>query len=325
MFTDIRIKFLHFFRKHKKVIFIAICIWAIVFIINIFLKNYEPNLELQTTYEPHKAVMDTKSSVPKVISNPIEEMIEEYVGYCNEANWQKAFNMLSEPCREYGFKNDVQEFMKYVYTKMPTEKKYTIQNYSNDGNTYIYQIKYTDDLLATGITNSIYQFTQEKMIFKKQKDGNIDMAVGNFVDFGEIKNISENDYLKVDVKSVVKYYSVEVYTVKLTNRTENTIVISDGQEVGEVVLGLNSSDTRDRLEEESDAGIILKPNESRTLKLSFQKFYDNKDDAKSITFGAIRVMEQYSGTENVSEEVRQSEIQNAIAKFSVTIPVTYNN
>lgn len=320
MFTDIRIKILHFFRKNKKIIFIIICVWVIVFLVNLLLKNYEPEMDLQTTYEPHTSIMDTKKSVPQTVSNPIEEMIEEYVRYCNEANWQKAFNMLSDSCREYSFQNNVQEFMKYVYTKMPTEKKYAIQDYSNNGNLYIYQIKYTDDLLATGLTNSTYQYTEEKMIFKKQKDGTIEMAVGNFVDFEDIKNISENDYLKIDVKSVIKYYSVESYTVKLTNRTENTIVLSDGMEENEIVLNLKSSEMRKRLEEENN--IILEPNESRTLNLSFQKFYDNKDEAKSITFGAIRVMEQYSGTQDVSEETIQAEIQNAIAKFSVNIPIS---
>ena len=267
MFTDIRLRILHFFKKNKKIVFIAICIWAVIFFINMLLKNYEPKPELQTTYEPHTSVMDEKSSVSKTISDPIEEMIEEYVGYCNEANWEKAYNMLSDTCKEYSFKNDIQEFMKYVYTKMPTEKKYAIQNFSNDGNTYIYQIKYTDDLLATGLTNTTYQYTEEKMIFKKQKDGSIEMAVGNFVDFGEIKNISENEYLKVDVKSVVKYYSLETYTVKVTNRTENFIVIADGEEDNEILLDLESKEARNRTDTEND--IILKPNESRTLNLSF--------------------------------------------------------
>ncbi len=323
MFTDLRIKLLHFFRKHNKIIFIVICVWAIVFFINYLLKGYKPTPELQTTYEPHTSVIDTSKTVSKNVSNPIEDKIEEYVGYCNEGNWQKAFNMLSDSCKEYGFNNDIQEFMKYVYTKMPTPKKYAIQDYSNEGNTYIYQIKYTDDLLATGLTNTTYQYTEEKMIFKKQKDGKLEMAVGNFVDFADIKNISENNYLKIDIKSVIKYYSIEVYTIKLTNRTQNTIVIADGQENGEITLNLKSSENRNRNEEDTD--IVLGPNESRTIGISFPKFYDNNDDSQSITFGAIRVMEQYSGTENIADEVIQAEIQNAIAKFSVNIPVTYND
>lgn len=324
MFTDFRLKVLRFFRKNSKIIFIVICVWIIVFLVNWMLKSYEPEPILQTTYEPHTAVIDKGSSVPKSVSNPIEKMIEEYVGYCNEANWPAAYNMLSSECKQYAFNNNIKEFKDYVYTKMPTEKKYSIQNYSNDGNTYIYQIKYTDDLLATGLTNSEYQYTEEKMIFKKQKDGNIDMAVGNFVEYAEIKNISENDYLKVDVKSVTKYYSMEQYEVRFTNRTDYTIVISDGQYDSEAVLILNSGDARQRLDS-AVRDIILRPNESQELNFKFQKFFDNNDDAKSLNFGTIRVMEKYSGTQGVAEEIRKAEIQNAIAKFSVSIPVTYKD
>ena len=76
------------------------------------------------------------------------------------------YNILDNRQGTYSFDNQISNFMKYVSTKMPTKKKYAIQDYSNDGNMYIYQIKYTDDLLATGLTNRDYTYTEEKMIFK---------------------------------------------------------------------------------------------------------------------------------------------------------------
>ena len=229
MYTDLRLKIIHFFRRNSKIIIIVIAVWIIVFFINRYLKNLDTPQELQTTYEPHTSVMDSTKSVSKTVSDPIEEMIEEYVGYCNEGNYQKAFNMLSEQCREYEFDNDVRTFMKHVLEKMPTEKKYAIQDYSNDGNMYIYQVKFSDDILATGLTNSTYEYSEEKFVFKKQRDGSILMSVGNLVDYGDIKNIFENEYLKIDVKSVAKYYSMERYEVKFTNRSEYTIVIADSR------------------------------------------------------------------------------------------------
>lgn len=320
MNTDLKLKLIRFWRKNSKIIFIAICVWIIVFIINRALKNYNPPTELQTTYEPHTSVIDDTSSVPEKISNPIEEMIEEYVGYCNEGNVESAFDMLSDSCKEYCFDNDIDNFVTYLSTKQIANMKYAIQDYSNNGDTYIYQIKYSQDLLSTGLTNSTYAFTEEKMIFKKKKNGTIEMAVGNFVDFNEIKNISENEYLKIDVKQLIKYYSVEEYIVKFTNRSDYIIVISDGEGESEASLVLNSGDARNRMDIDTD--IVLQPNESKTFKLDYQKYYDNDDNSKNLTFGYIRVMENYSGTDNVSDEIIQSEIQNAISKFSVSIPVT---
>ena len=322
MFTDFRLKIRHFFRKNSRILLIVISIWVIVFIINRFLKNYEPEKELQTTYEPHQSVMDPGKKVPESVSNPIEDMIEEYMGYCNEGNYQKAFNMLSPACQEYSFQNSVENFMAYILDKMPNEKKYAIQDFSNEGNTYIYQLKFTDDILATGLTNTVYQYNEEKMIFKKQKDGSITMAVGNFVDYGDIKNIFENDYIKVDVKNVIKYYTMEAYTVKITNRTDNTVVISDGNEGSEISLKFESDETRNWLDN-GDVKIVLEPGESSTYTFEFRKFYDSKDDSQSLIFNSVRVMENYSGTDNVSEEVQKQEIQDAIAKFSVNVSVTY--
>lgn len=320
MFTDFRLKVLRFFRKNSKILIIAFCAWVVIFLINLFLKNYEPYEPPKTTYEPHTSVMESYS-VPENVSNSVEDMIDEYMEYCNNSEWPKAYDMLSDTCKEYAFDNDISNYMEYMYKKMPKEKKYSIQNYSNDGNTYIYQVKYADDYLATGLTNSTYTFTEEKIIFKKKKNGTIDMAVGNFLDYEDIKNISENEYLKVDVKSVVKYYSLEDYTVKLTNRSDYIIVISDFAEQNEVSLNLNSGDVRNRTDVEND--IVLQPRESKTLSLRFHKFYDNDDNAKSLTFGSIRVMENYSGTKDIDYSVIQSEIQNSISKFSVTIPITY--
>ncbi len=321
MFTDFRLKIRHFLKKNAKLIFIIVCIWAIVFFINMFLKNYQAPVNLQTTYEPHKAVMDSTDSVPEKVSNSVEEMLEKYMGYCLEGNVESAYNMLSDTCKECSFANEIDNFTSYITNKIGSAKRYAIQNYSNEGNTYIYQVKYSGDMLATGLTNTTYQYTEEKIVFKKQKNGTIEMSVGNFIDYEDIKNISENEYLKVDVKYVQKYYSVERYKVVLTNRSDYTIVIADGEESNEVILTLDSKDTRTTT---TETNLVLKPNQSQTVTLEFAKFYDNDNDAVNLTFGSVRVMEQYSGTE-VENTIKQAEMQNAIAKFSVMIPINNHN
>ena len=322
MFTEFRLKILHFLKKNAKVIFIVVCVWAGIFFVNLLLKNYKPKMDLQTTYEPHTSVMDEKSSVPQKISNDVEEMLDKYVNYLLEGNVEQAFEMLSDSCKQYSFENSIDDFTSYALNKVGTAKRYVIQNYSNEGNTYIYQIKYMEDFLATGLTNTTYSFTEEKIVFKKQKNGTLEMAVGSFIDYEEIHNVSENEYLKVDLQAVQKYYSYETYILKITNRSEYTIVISDLQEENEIFLTLASNDTRDAV---NSVSLVLEPKESITKQLQFQKFYDNHNEATSLTFGAVRVMEQDSGTKDVAEEIIQSEIQNAIAKFSVNLPINQNH
>lgn len=320
-FTEFRLKFRHFIRKYRRVILIIFVIWAAIFFVNAMLKNRINQPEATTTYDAHTSVIDSTASTPANLQNPIEDMIEEYVGYCNEGNYQKAFNMLSEDCRKYEFNNSVSDFMEHVLVKMPTPKKYSIQDYSNvkygNKRLYIYEIKYTDDLLATGLTNSTYAYTSEKFTFYNGDDG-LEMGAGNYIYYSDIKSISENEYLKIDVTHKVVNYSIETYEVKFTNRSNYTVVIADGQEANEAILVL-PNETRNPSE---IADIVLAPNEEKTLEMVFPKFADDGDASQSIIFSSVRVMEHYSGVgEEVPPETIQSEIDNAISKFSMEISV----
>lgn len=321
-FTELRLRFRHWVRKYRKVIFVVFVIWGLVFLINLYMRNRKIEPVPTTTKEPHTAVIDQTSSTPKSIQTPIEDMLKEYIGYCNEGNYQKAFNMLSEDCRSYEFDNDVEKFMSHVLVKMPTPKKYSIQNYSNTtyGNKkiYIYEVKYTDDLLATGLTNTTYAYTSEKFTFYEDDNEQLQMNAGDYIYHSDIKSISENEYLKVDVVDKVVNYSIEQYEIKFTNRSNYTIVIADGVETDEVVLSL-PAETRKRSE---TGDIVLAPQEAITLNFTFPKFVDDGDVSQAIVFSSIRVMEKYSGTEDIDEATIQSEIDNAISKFSMEVKVT---
>ncbi len=317
-FTEFRLKFRRFFRANKRLFLIIIIIWATIFFINMILSNMPEEYVPETTYEAHTSVISS-SSTPSEMKDPIEEMINEYVSYCNEGNYQKAFDMLSEDCKTYEFDNDIIKFMDHVLTKMPTPKVHSIQSYSkaNHDNKimYIYVVKYTEDLLASGLTNEEYRYTQENMTFFKNNN-TIEMNVGNYIYHADVKSISENEYLKIDVIDKKVYYSMESYEVKFTNRSNYTVVVADGEEIDEVILTLNNES---RQSGELD-NIVLEPKQSLVLELEFPKFIDDNDNSNALMFPAIRVMEKYSGTE-VAEEVIQSEINNAIAKFSMEVVV----
>ena len=316
-YAEFRLKFRHFVKKYQKLILIALIIWGLVFLLNLLMTHRTVEPQAETSYEVHTSVIDSSDETPKSIQTPIEDKVKEYVGYCNEGNYQKAFDMLSEGCRKYAFNDSVTLFMDHVLTKMPTPKEYVLQDYSNmkydNENLYIYEIKYLDDYLATGLTNTTYTFTSERMTFFENEDGGIEMNVGNYIYHSDIKSISENEYLKLDVIDKVVRYSIETYKVKLTNRSNYTVVIADGQENDEVALKL-TNETRKRSE---ITDIVLAPKEELEIEMTFPKFVDDGDLSTALVLSSVRVMEQYSGTEEVSKETIQYEIDNAISKFSM--------
>lgn len=319
-YTDFRLKLRRWFRKYRRLIIIIFIIWLGIFLINMYFTLRTVKPEASTTYEAHTSVINTDTSTPTTLREPIENLIKKYVDYCNDGNYKAAFDLLSDGCKKYQFNDDIEKFMKHVYTKMPTQKQYSIQSYSNityeKTKIYIYEVKYTDDLLATGLTNSTYTYTSEKMSFYRDENDDLKMNVGDYILYDDVKRISENEYLKVDVISKVVSYTTEKYTVKLTNRSNYKIVVSDGVENEEIVLTL-PNEIRNRL---VTSDIVLNPNEVITYEFEFPKFIDDGDTSQGILFSSIRVMENYSGAgEDVPEEVIQSEVDNAISKFSMTV------
>lgn len=305
MKADTRIKIKKFIEKYGKLIGLIIFIWISIIFINKFLEKSDAESNPTTTYTPHVAVLDEAKSVPKKVQNSIEDFLEEYIKYCNNKEYEKAYNMISDECKEF-FKSFT-EYKLYVSNKFGSEKIYSIQNYSNYNDKYIYNVKLYDDLLATGLTNSTYKYQEEKIVASYDKNNKIVFSVGNFIEKKDLLSVQENEYLKIDVRNKIVKYSFETYEIKLTNRSENIIVIENGEVENEVLLNLGKE-----YRKEIDAtDIVLKPNETKIVNITFNKFYDDGVDSKSIVFDSIRVVENYI-EDNPNEE-------NSIYKFSMEL------
>ena len=302
-FTNLRIKIRNFFKKNKIIIFIVIGIWALLFILNKYLANMNIEKVPITTYDPHVSVMDSTSSVPKELQDPISNIIDEFIGYCNNKEYEKAYNLLSEECKNNEYSN-IKDFEKYVNRRFPNKKLYCIQDYSNLNGKYIYQVKIYDDFLSTGLT------------VEKDSNNELKISVGKYIETTDIKSVAEDDYLKIDIKNKTVKYDSEVYHLKITNRSEYTVVIADNNiEAEEIVISLGS-EYRNRAEAYLDP-VILQPGESKEYDFTFTKFYDDGDTSQYMIFNAIRVMENYTGSAETAEE----EIENAKTKYSLKIKI----
>ena len=311
--ASIRIKLRNFWQKYNKIIIIAIIVIALIIIINrILLLNNTPD-EPETSYEPHVAVLDDSEEVPEEVAESFEEFIESYVNYCNCGNYVDAYNLVSDDCKKNLFENDYDSFVEYVSERFGTGKRYAIQSYSNTDDLYIYSVKLYDDFLATGLTNQSYRYLEEKMAVSYDDNDNIVFSVGNYMESETLQYQASNDYLKAEITESFSKYSYITYTLKITNRTDYTIVIKDGLADCEEVCMVIGSETRNM--EEDGTTIVLEPGEVESYSIIFSKFYDSELEPESIILNAVRVMENYTGNSETAEE----EIENAVDKFSMTI------
>lgn len=309
-FIDTRLKIRRFIKKNrKKVIFVVIAV-AIIIAINYILKNMPEEEIPKTTYEPNVAVMD-ESEVPKKWHSEIENRIKTFVDYCNNKEYQKAYDMISDDCKDAIYPV-IGDFKEYVDKRFQVKRIYSIQNFSNISKQYIYDVNFMSDFMATGSTGTNYGYVQEKFVFTED-DNSLKFAIGGFVRTNILDAFVEDENLKIVTKKKNVYYDHETYTVDITNKTDYPIVLGNGTVEDEIAISVN-----EQLREETNinaVNVVLQPNESRTFTFVFEKYCDDGYAPQAMYFTDVRVLKSYSGT----EETRQQELDNAVRRYSLIL------
>lgn len=309
-FIDTRLKIRRFFKKYKKVIIFLIILWAIIFLVNYALKNMPKNEVPKTTYEPNISVM-TDDEVPEKWQETIESTIDKFIQRCNNKEYESAYNMISDDCKQEVYPT-LNSFQKYVDTKFKEKRTYSIQNFSNVGKQYIYDVNLMEDLMATGLTGKNFYYDEEKFVFT-ESDKNLKFSIDGFVRKTNLNMFAEDENLKINIYSKNVFYDHETYKVTITNRSSHPIVIADGTTNNEVALYTGENNRYEK--SVGSYGIMLKPNETKSYTFLFNKYCDDGEVPEHIMFNDIRVLRSYSG----NESTKQEELDNAIRRYTLRI------
>ena len=222
-------KFMRFVRQNKKKIIKVALIVAFLFgclqLLNYVAKSNENQIEIKSNNksdiknETNGAIVSDKSaisggSVSTTEIKKVSSKIEEFVGYCNEHDVEKAYDMLSDSCKEELYPS--QEYFEENYYNQIFEKgkkTYSIENWT--GNTYI--VKFKGDLLATGKSSDGFTYQDYITIDEKEKKLNINKYIGT----EEINKSKTEDNIEITVISRAKYMDYEKYNIKIKKRGDN--------------------------------------------------------------------------------------------------------
>lgn len=314
---NFRIKVREFFKKYKYLIIIIAGVWLLIFIIN-YILGHLPEGEAKpiVTYEPHTSVMDETSKVPEKLQNPIEEKIKEFIDACNEKNYEKAYELISEDCRKTIFNDDIENLKTYIDTIFNEKKIYNIQNFTNKNGNYIYTVTILEDIMKTGLTGTDSLDEYEETFSMKEENGEIKLSIKGFIESNELNKLYEDDYFRLVVNSVNYEYDTVTYNVSIRNKTDGIIVLEDFSEDFEIAIKTKGS-YRKRTGFYREP-VIIRTNATGYFDLSFNRFYDEKGQVDSLILNDVRVLKTYSGT----EETRQEELDNAIARYGLELELT---
>lgn len=299
MFTQIRINIIDFFKKHGKKIIIILFVWAIILTINYFVGKIEETPEIQTNYNPHESVMEN-GSVPTNLQEPIEQLIGLFVENCNNKDYEAAYNLLTEDCKNNIYP-DIELFKQYVDSVFPNKKIYNIQNFSNKDKIYIYTVNILNDILATGLNNEEDENVYSEKYVVIEENGQLKLSIRQYIGRQNLTYIYEDEYMKIKIESVDIKYDNIIYNLNITNKSENYIVYSDYSVDYEIAL--DTSEGLKRRADEVLEPITLDKLETKNFSVKFTIFYDEDTQIEDMLFDYIRIYENDEDYENGNEPI----------------------
>ena len=316
--TNIRLIIGRYLRENMlKIIIILVLILFGTSIYNMIL-NYNTEVRPIVTKDIETPVISNQKFPSKIQEEGLKK-INQFLNYVKEDKIDLAAEMLTEDAKYYSFKNK-KEAIGYII-EVYKGKKYDIKPYAKVGNDYIYQVKVFEDILETGLTNTIYSFTDTKMIIKNE-NGKIGLNIRGYIGKYKSSGFYEDNNLKVNIKGKNVWVEHEDYLLEITNRTNNYLVLKDKSNNTALAASLEVGNSNRKLIDEEN--IILKPLETRNILLRFPKMYFADKDATAINLDSIRVIKDYNEISNSNlsdEKLKQKNISNTLAEFKIRIEI----
>ena len=295
-------KIIRYWNQNRKQIIIVIAIIAFIIIMLRVINNLAKQInssnnntntisKVTDLQKPTESTI-TGQNVPESVTKENTDIIKPFVDYCNNNQAQKAYELLSNDCKEE-FNNNINVFINDYYNRIfKTKKTYNLELLYTEAGSYTYKTTYYEDnLLATGGTGVNNNF--EDYITIINQDGERKLNINNFIKNQEINKTQVTNNIEITIKSKKVYRSYEQYKITIKNNNSTTILLSDGKNSEDICL-LDKNDTKyvAFLHEIPEYNLLLRAGRTTELNISFNKIYAPTRVIEKIQFGNITLNQE---------------------------------
>lgn len=299
--------------KIWKTILIIVSIFAVIYGVNYFMRLQNDNYNTLAQNIPQNTIVDNTSLTTNqsvvggstIDDSILEEhitVIENFLNLCNNKEFEKAYELLSTDCKENVFNNYNLFKTAYCDKIFNTSKTYTTENWSGS----IYRIRLVEDILATGQSSTTGTAIQDWYTIVDE-DGEEKLNINNYIGKRKFTDSTstENDItIKILEKNTYKDY--ENYTIEVTNNTDNTIYLDDGEDTSTIYI----EDSNGVKHEAASSEIIystltLMPGQTKRYTIKFTNTYITNREITSMTFDKVILNydEYLTNTENYEDTI----------------------
>lgn len=212
------------------------------------------------------------------------KIIKTFMDFCNNKEVTKAYNLLTDECKEVMFPTEEDFYKIYYYSLFgKQEKTYTIENWSKN----TYYILMTDEMLSTGKVNE-NKTNQDYITIVKQDNDEYKININNYIGRKKINKQQEEGQIEVTIENKDIYMDYEIYNLKIKNNLENTILLSTTDDTKSIYL-LDSKDMKYYFyaNEIPQNKLVISKGITNNLQIKFNSSYSSSRTMEKMIFSKV--------------------------------------
>ena len=287
---------IRFFNQNRKKIFWIILIIVFLLLLIQLLDWISQNKTSKVGNIVNNSVINSKSnelvtdkslvSGQTISSSNLElatNTINKFVNYCNNKEFQKAYDMLTDDCKEVMF-SSINSFERIYYNgNFNGEKKsITIENWI--GNTY--KVNFTGDILSTGDLTNLA--TNEDYITIIENEDEFKLNINGYISRKELNKSKKYEGLEITIETVDTYMDYEIYNLSIINDTEHAIFLGDCNNTEAIYL-LDSYEMKYDFygNEIAQNQLIISSNNKTNLSIKFSNVFSSTRKIEKLIFSEV--------------------------------------
>lgn len=207
-------------------------------------------------------------------------VIKEFISYCNEKELQKAYNLLTEECKEQMY-NTLEIFEKAYYNDVFNGQKKiaSVENWVNN----TYKVRIAQDMLETGKSNEGY--AKQDYMTIQEVEGEKKLNINSYIGYTKINKTTEQEDITIEVASKNTYMKEEEYTLKVTNHTKNKIILDQRHDVKSIYIQDSKGSKHSSYSHElTEPNLTVPAGQTKTVTIKFYSSYIATKKIEKIVF-----------------------------------------
>lgn len=215
--------------------------------------------------------------------NKDHEIIENFVNYCNNKEYENAYNLLSKKCKEIYYPSLQDFYNLYIREKFDynTSKIAEIENWVDK----TYKVDMYENPIKVGNVNS--EKIQDYITIVMEDNEN-KININGFIDYNEINYKNLDKDVLVNVINKTSFMDYEEYKIEVTNNTTNTILLDNLESSKTIYIkDKNSVEYYAIINEIIKSKLEIKSGFSSEINIKFYKKYNPNRKTEQLVFSNV--------------------------------------